>query len=83
MRTKLLLAAIVAGGALAGLQGSANAQGASAYPQTLSPYDYSQVAPGWDHYGAQDASRYYNEVPTQQLNTVRNRHRAERTSGER
>jgi len=73
MQTKLLLAAVVVSGGLAAMQVPASAQGASAYPQTLSPYDFSyeQAAPGWG-----TSPRYYNEVPTQQPNAFRTHHRA-------
>jgi hypothetical protein len=72
---KLLLAALMAGGSLAGMQVSAYAQATSAFPQTLSP-SYDQTAPGWDYYSTQGSPRYYNEVPARQFNANRTHHRA-------
>jgi hypothetical protein len=75
MRTKFLLAALIASGGLAAMQGSAYAQATSAFPQSLSP-SYDQAVPGSDYYGAQGSPRYYNEVPAQQSNAARSHHRA-------
>jgi hypothetical protein len=79
MRTKFL-AIVAAAGCLAAMSASAFAQGASAFPQTLSPDDYSAQASPGKYYGAPASPRLFNQAPA-----IRNTHRrvGDHTSGER
>ena len=69
MRTKLL-ATLIAGGCMVGLQTSAMAQAAAA-PQSLTPdaFSYRGPAPDWNR------PRLYNEVLPRQRNAAHNHRR--------
>jgi len=78
---KSFLAVVAAGGCLVAMQASALAQ-AAAFPQTFEPDDFSYQesspgwnTPNWNTPGAPVAPRYYNQVPTQRLDTLRDAHR--------
>lgn len=72
MKTKLL-ATLVAIGCVVGPQVPAFAQGAAAYPQTLTPEDLQATAPNWD-YVTPVPPRLYNQVSPQRMNPIENHH---------